>query len=315
MKSTSGTDPSLTAGSTPATPQEALSPAAYEAISLLEQGADTAAMAVFLDRRTTELSLPAAETGVGSGSKGTDKFIGPEVNVELHYQPYLDRPHRLDDPQAYLASVPRIAEQFRQLQQRHPDMPREKAYLNAVLRGVNRGQIDYFESIWGNARGQKALMRDFFDADGELAPPASIAEFKRVARCQERAEVVHNTLLLFGIPSKLEIGTLRIRDAAGQRSEERHAFVITQDSSGNELLFDPTNPKLTKNEAGDIIEAEPSIQKLQLDENNQQTVVLPEYVFADGNRQKTKTTELLFTVERPNSSQELAGHIAVSNTT
>ncbi len=212
-----------------------------EVLPLFDLDDETFAAAVtdFVDHRVGLLSKNAEDKELGL--IGTDKFIGPRTPMYLAYGIFGGREYYLDDQEAYTASFASVRAFYKKLAEK---MPPEKAYVNAVIKGSNLGQIQYFEGHRGNNDKRQAVTGDIVSED---VPDASIRDFKGFAACLERAGVTHNTLLIFGVDSVMESGNLKTSHEDGQQTEEVHAFIAVTYPSGKRVVFDPTNPSFTEN--------------------------------------------------------------------
>ncbi len=250
-----------------------------------------AAAAVFVAQRSTELSEHDTSRTVGHDHGGTEEYISSET--EMLSSTLFSRPYYLDDLSAYTTSFEIVKGDFENLKAKFSV---DKAYLNAVIRGANAGQARYFKSIRGNLLEYSNILADVI-SDDEESPRISIADLKRVAICQERAAVVHNTLQIFGIDSRFEAGDLSVKNEDGSVDSEHHAFITFSNNEGERYVFDPTNPVITKDGDGNIISLAPNLIKVQPDSPGHVVGTLKSYGITDGKRVETRKREITYDLD------------------
>jgi hypothetical protein len=285
-------DPSLIVGNSPQDPLEVQHAIMAEVLPMFELDDVTFNQVVsdFVEKRVADLSTDAETNYVGFSGGGTSKFIGPDTPMLLSN--LMSRDYFLDDNAAYTASFGYIRSYYKKLLAKHPDNP-DKAYINAVLQGANMGQASYFETWYGvDANARLDLAADIVSEDVDRA---SIADFKRVAMCQERAGVAHDTLQILGLQSRFEAGTIEVKNEDGSTKSEEHAFVSVRNIDGTKVIFDPTNPKVIKNEDGLIVNATAAIYKME--DANAQTFIgeLTESTKTDQGTVESRRREVTYT--------------------
>jgi len=292
-----GTDPTLTGGNAQLQRSE-LETAMEQVLPMLELGPEDMGPAVssYVELRMAELSLETDQRGLGQGGH-TEKFISPDV---VMVPSAIERSFLLDDPAAYEAAFPYIASTYNELSQ---NMPADRAYVNAALSATNYGSAVYFESYAGDLSARRAVTGDTIDDDSPYYN--SIADYKRVAFCVERASVSHNTLLILGVSSEYMNGALGVQAEGGEFETEQHAFIVFPSPSGQKFIYDPTNPRVYRDETGQITGIQPAFYRLDLNEQGQQQVTLKEYTIVDGEPQESKATELIYTVPNGSSARDL----------
>jgi len=285
----SSIDPSLVVGNRQGT-AEMLHAAMTEVIPILDmEDAESRryTASAYIDRRVQELAQTDNGKPVGFAHGGTETFIGPQT--AMIGAALMDKPYYLDDPKAYEAAVPTIKAGYDYYQDK---LTPEKAYINAVIAGANYGQAVYFESYVGDLARRGAVSGDFIDEDAKEAN--SIADYKRVAVCQERAGVAHDTLLIFGVTSRLEGGYLESTDKDGSKQSEAHAFLVVTTHEGEQFIFDPTNPIVHKDKDGAIKNISPAIYSLNDPNADRQVVKLKQFDTAEDGTQAKSTRELTY---------------------
>lgn len=255
-----------------------------------QEQAETAAVSDYVQRRMGELSESDPGEAIGLVSGGTDKFIAPDTPMIM--SALMSKPYYLNDPGAYEKAFPYIKRSYEGMV---TSLSPERAYLNAVLNGVNFGQIQYFGSIAGDIDHRMAVAADFITDDDAEEVPVSIADFNTSAMCQERAGIAHNGLLIYGVESKFEVGSLGVKKDDGTVESEPHAFLTITGTSGNRSIYDPTNPILIKDETGEVVSVRPAFWKLSPDEKGQQEVQLREYTVTGGKPQESRNRTLIYT--------------------
>jgi hypothetical protein len=247
----------------------------------------------FVAARTVELESHGTESSIGHHDGGTDKFIGPDTAMVGSM--LMSKPYYMDDPSAY--EIP-----FKNMKQYYDlyktKLPTDRAYLNAAVNGVNLGQAQYFESIVGDPGAHRMVMADIIDFDDlDVSTPdnGSIADFKKVAMCQERTAVAHNTLKILGVDSRYETGYVSVMNEDGSEQGEPHGFVTFLNTQGGRVLFDPTNPVLVRNERSEITTISPFHFKIGDMADNKAHGVLVERTVTDGELVVTRSRELTYT--------------------
>ncbi|MDB5168647.1 MAG: hypothetical protein JWO41_3 [Candidatus Saccharibacteria bacterium] len=283
--STPVTDPTVIAA------HERLQASMADILPLFELDAETGAAAFhdYITQKSTELAVEDGGKTISAGSGGTDTFIGPETNLLIGT---MYRDFRMDDPKAYEASLSFIKQQFNDLKDK---MPHDRAYMNAVIAGATVGQVDYFGSVGGSAEKMAKISADLISED--VAPYVSISEYGQAAMCNQRSAVVHNTLHLFGVGSRLELGNLGTINPDGSVTQEQHAFLTIQNSKGQRVIFDPTNPIAYRNEEGVATWVKPALYPVKLDEEGRQRVALDEIIVAGGKHERRTAHELVYTLD------------------
>lgn len=292
MNNSPSYDPSLMTGDIVVDPLENQHEVMAKVLPMFELGDEAFKLAVseFVNKRVNELSVDAETKYVGYTGGGTEKFIGPHTPMML--SPLLTREYYLDDNAAYVASFEYVRQTYRKFLARHPENP-DKAYINAVLQGANLGQATYFESWYSTNLG--ARLDVSADIVSEEVPEVSVADFKRIAACQERAGVAHNTLKIFGLSSRFEAGSVSVQNEEGGVYSEEHAFVSVKNIDGSKVIFDPTNPKYIKNKEGDIVNATASLYKMEDASASAFTGNLTESTRTDDGTNETRNREVTFT--------------------
>jgi len=261
----------------------------------LELAEGQAQFADFVDLRIGELS-PDKQRAVGLINQGgTDEFIAPYTDMVLMALTSL--PYHMDDPEAYTTAFPHVRNLYNQLL--GDGFAPERAYVNAAVYGTNYGQAKYFESVSGSP--QKRLdIADEIISDDEAPEDLSIADFKSVAMCQERAAVVHNTLQILGVESRFATGVLERELEDGAIASEPHAFILVSGTNGKQYILDPTNPTLVWESEGQLSGIRPAFYEYQPDEAGRQTVELREFTMVDGRQQESRRQRLTYTVDALN---------------
>lgn len=287
-------DPSLQAGAVMPGHEDLLQNAMAEVVPLfaLVEADSTAAVSDYVTRREAELSQTDRRDSISILQGGTDTYIAPETAMIMSVM--FAKPYYLDDKRAYEAAFPYIRSAYGVLREQ---LPENRAYLNAVIEGVNTGQAMYFGSIAGDPRQRMMLAADIISDEDEDIAPLSVAEFKTSAMCMERAGVAHNGLLVFGVASNFEAGELGVKSDDGSVDTEAHAFLTITGTEGKRYIYDPTNPILVKNEDGGVIAIKPALYPLDTDENGQQEVQLREFTVRDGQTQETRSRTLVYSLQ------------------
>jgi hypothetical protein len=294
-----GVDPSLTAGATILPHMERLHSAMGEILPLLENENEAEAVQAakeYVARRAQELSAsdPGKLVGKGTdGGHGTRTFIGPDTSLSMTA---MGGTYHLDDLAAYEAAFLGVRANYAKLRDK---MPPDKAYLNAVVSGANYGQAAYFEGYFGNDRARRTSALDIIDDDAEggvVQGPTSIAGYKGMPLCLERSAVTHDTLLIYGVDSKLHAGHIDNTAEDGTVTGEDHAFLTFPDTTGNEHILDPTNPVVAWNQDGTVAVANPAIYKCAPGADRQ-AVELKEYNIVDGQAVPKNVHKLTYTFD------------------
>lgn len=254
----------------------------------LESEAMQTELSTYVHQRVDELSPTSDTESVSLGQGGTERYINRDV--EMAPGIFYVRPFKLDDTAAYEASIPYIAEAFSVLSDLEDA---KRSYITAVLRGVNLGQAVYFESYEGSP-SRHAKITDLLVDDNQEG--LSISSFGDAAICLQRAAVAHNTLHIFGISSRLEVGKLSHTSDQGEEISEAHAFLTIIGSDGTKYIFDPSNPIKHVNEVGQTVYIEPAIYELNPDEEGRQMVSLAEYTIDGGVTKQTGSKTITYTL-------------------
>lgn len=262
-----------------------------EIVPILDQSPDVAAGAFhdYASVKACELAATGPGTSIDKYNGGTDSFIGSDTEITIGT---MFKSFFMDDPKAYEAALPYVQSTFKSLEGR---MDPERAYLNAVLAGAQIGEVQYFGSYVGDIRKMMGVAGDFIDDDTDER--LSVAEFGSGAMCRQRAAVVHNTLKLFGVSSRLELGNLAHITEDGTANTEQHAFLTFENTRGERYILDPTNPIVHRNDDGQITWAKPAFYPLGLVAEGRQQVELKEYVAVDGEQEARIAATLVYTLD------------------
>lgn len=283
-------DPSRLIGNTGRHPAEELHAAMADVVPInnLPEEVAAEAFAAYVDARASELAKDDMGESVGNAARTeVDTFIGP--NTMMLNSAWLDKAYHLDDNAAYAEAYPTFRTAYKNLLDR---LGPEKGYINAAVAGVNTGQAVYFQSYRGDMAKRVYAVGDF--VDDSATDVLSIARYKGVAICQERAAVAHNTLRIFGIDSKFESGYIRQTHEDGSFDQEKHAYVVVTNSENEKFLFDPTNPIVHRDSDGAIKGIQPAVYKINDPEADHQVVQLKEYVAAEDGSSTMRTQELTY---------------------
>src|SRR5580704_5828618 len=163
-------DPSLQAGAVLPGREELLHSAMAEVVPMFATGEVEAAEAVhdYVNRRVSELSPTDDGTAVSVLRGGKSAFIAPET--EMIMSALFSKPYFLDDNGAYEVAFPYIQSYYEDLQAK---LPPDRAYMNAIINGINYGQMRYFGSITGDPRRRLEVAADFILDEGEEEKPVS----------------------------------------------------------------------------------------------------------------------------------------------
>jgi|GEM_PF-2338790 len=285
-------DPSLIAGNTTSDYAAELGAMMERVVPIfeLDDAAFAPAAKAYIDARVDELSPLASETTVGAAHGGTSKFIGP--NTLMLGASLFSKGYYLDDNEAYEPAVGYTRSIYNSASAR---MAPARAYVFSALRGVNYGQAIYFDSIIGNPNASSRVSADIIDDDLPESE-ASIRDFKYVAMCQERAGVAHNSLLILGIRSRLERGTISVVNEDGSIDSESHAFLTVERDDGSRYIFDPTNPIMTRNEDGLISDIKPALYKIDSPHTTTITGTLKGYAKTADSLQETRSRQVTYEI-------------------
>ena len=217
----------------------------------LDDEAFESASQEFLHNRLAELTTGEHQEAIRADQNSSlQGFIQPDTQI---FPEALGKGYRLDDLEIYSEALPYLRRFYTNILPQLGDP--EKAFRNAVLFAAQNTQQSYFGSVHSGANALAAremLTGDFMDDD---APDVrSIAKFKGVAMCAERAAVANNVLQVFGMQPVLELGKLQIDD----KHPELHAYLFIRDGKGEERVFDPTNPTLTFGTDGSLLQVNPA---------------------------------------------------------
>lgn len=248
------------------------------------------AVTAFVTARIDELPKHSSTPSISMVHGGTSEFIGPETAMVA--SGIMTRPYYLDDPKAYEASFSYVKKYYEQFKSK---LPADRAYLNAVIAGTNYGQAQYFETYAGDPAARLRAMADIIDDD--VPESSSIADFKKIAVCQERAGVVHNTLLILGIDSKFETGYMSVENEDGTVDREAHAFLTATNSAGERVLFDPTNPILIKDESGNVVSIAPTHFKMNDTTGMEVDGDIKERTIVDGKQEVTRSRRVTYILQ------------------
>lgn len=203
----------------------------------------------FVSARVAELIEQKPPKTELSGLSGNYKgFLRPDSEVIPYF---LGTGFYVNDDDIYNLAL-RHARDFRTLFAPKLENDPEKLYRNVAIWATQYAQQEYFGNLGPSEEGKiarQSLLARGEDIEEENVLPTSIAEFKNVAMCAERAAVANNILRFFGMNPVFVMGELRV----GDQKSALHAYLVFKNSNGQDTIYDPTNPSKTyKNESGVI---------------------------------------------------------------
>ena len=177
---------------------------------------------IFLEQRLAQLEATPTVPQIDASLGNFQGFIAPTTVVS----PWaLGKGYKLDDPSMYANLLPNMKSYYQAYAQVVDDPA--KAYRNAALATAQHTQQSYFGNVHsGNGGGgaRESLLDDY--VDDESPAVRSIAEFKGVAMCAERAAVANNALQVLGVSPVLEMGSW---ESETHTSPEQHAYLFFRD--------------------------------------------------------------------------------------
>lgn len=193
-----------------------------------------------------------------------DGFIAPTTDVRPVAR---SAGFRLDDPRAYSLALDafRAVESGQEVALHH-----HAGYVGTAIAAAQMAQEVYFGNIKPTPEQEDARNVAMAQGllSGEATEPFSIKELQNVALCTERAALAHNMLKVLGVQTKIVFGRMRVEDG----NSFGHTFLQVEDGQGGSMIYDPTNPWLTYNEAQQITHSEPAKYPLPEVHNGQDEV-------------------------------------------
>lgn len=205
----------------------------------------------FIQKRVTDLESSVTVSSIDDTSHSFDSYIHSETSLHPAEDVIGVLPFKVDDTSGYVLAVRASRTWYKHLIEQ--GMPSEKALLNAALRGSFAGQVEYFGSIYGHTMNR---LHRLDEGNNPGSGVVSVAKIGDSAMCMERAAVVHNALMVMGVPSKYCIGKLS-HSYDGRVKTEGHAYLEVIGTDGTRLIYDPTHPKIEKKGATEF--AKPGI--------------------------------------------------------
>lgn len=208
----------------------------------------------FLSQRLEELHTTAESRGELHALHGNfSGFILPDTEI----LPLASGAgYHLDDKGIYAQALPHLRNFYSHMMAGKDPSHSDKAYAQAMLYATQYTQQSYFGNVHNGpeafGKREDLLMPDLTPEGGGVR---SIAEFKGVAMCAERAAVANNILQLFGKKPVLEMGEAQM----GNRPKLPHAYLFLRNSKGSEVVYDPTNPLLVFDESDALVRVDPAI--------------------------------------------------------
>jgi hypothetical protein len=233
-----------------------------ELLDLPDDQFDEAAQA-FIDSRLQQLEATSDSTieEINYHTGNYKGFISDGVQIRPNLR---GRSFLLDDPEMYQKLPQLMKHYYQKFSEIIGDDP-EKAYTNAAFYAVQKAQSMYFYAEGSNpysAQGKNRrenLLSYSMDDEPEGTKLPSIADFKGVAQCSERATVANNMLHVLGVEPVLVAGALE----TGSENKEFHHYLIIQTSSGREAIFDPTNPIIRQDSYDALLSVEPALYPVE----------------------------------------------------
>ncbi|QQS20296.1 hypothetical protein IPL85_02510 [Candidatus Saccharibacteria bacterium] len=225
----------------------------------------------FVEQRIAQLSEGVSRDTVTGSTPPFSTFIPPDRPLFPAEDVIDQQPFLLDDPNAYQAAIARVRSSYLHRVLRQDKSPNvAKAFLNAAVWGTFEAQALYFGSYYGSTMERLNKLEQKADTLRNV----SVSELGDSAMCMERAGIVHNSLMLLGVPTEYFNGKLKKYDNEGKLLKiEGHAYLIVEGTAGAKYLYDPANPKLTEYLEQGVSKAAPNVKKIV--DGEADTVVIP----------------------------------------
>lgn len=225
----------------------------YLALVGLDDAEYSQAAAAFVHDRVEQLQNEAwSGESIGFDTGNLQGFIGDKTVIS---PTRMGSGYRLDDHTVY-NHIPPLMKTFYNDILSKVGGDATKAYINAAFHTAQYVQQQYFGSVAGDLKARYALDLDIIDDDMPTDLVKSVAEVGTAAVCMERAAIANNTLQILGLKPVLEIGQLT---SEKHTKPEDHAYLFVASATGQEYLFDPTNPKLVFDESNNLVATTPSL--------------------------------------------------------
>lgn len=247
----------------------------------------------FIDERIATLSESASDERISTEQTGVSDFI---VGTRRVASGSTTNDFLLDDPSAYVPLIVAAKQFYHILQTRPQFAPPDKQtslFINAAIRGANFGQARYFGSIQGDPRKLFGALWDILDDETPPNQAVSISTIGEGAMCAQRAALVHNTLKILGVDSRLLFGKLAILGENGD-SAESHAVVEFMAASGDTYLLDPANPNIVTEKDGTVSNLLPTLARVDLQQSST-TYEQKQTNIVDGQEDRSVIAKLIFT--------------------
>ena len=225
----------------------------------LPEGEYLTSIGGFVQKRLTELESSPRTVQMLDGLHGNYQgFLHSDVEVN---PAVFGAGFKIDDPAIYRDLFTRL--RYFQDVFKATAVGDDKDYEKAVFHAIQYALQDYFGNVVpsdaGMKRREQMVWRGAVHAVGEedqAYEPASIAEFKDIALCAERAAVANNMLQLLGFEPVMVSGKLERED---DTEPELHSFLVIRNCEGREMIYDPSNPIIVLNQEDKAAQMGPAL--------------------------------------------------------
>lgn len=222
--------------------------------------------------------------------------------VGPHRPVYMDSneatPVMFDDPEAYRVLIAAVKQFYVRTGGKRGH--NEKTLLNAAVKGINLGVINYFGNIIPPIDEQNKRSAKLTAICGESK--LSVCGLKGMAMCGERAILAHNAFKILGLKSVVKMGMLDTVDLSGHTiKSEHHQYIVLTNSEGEEYIYDPMNTTIVRFERDPSeIDAQPKLTKIT-QSRDVTTTWVEIVVHTDGTREEITKGQMVYRGDFANS--------------